>query len=395
MINNKKKYLVACSGGPDSMALLDMYKDSYELMACHINYHKRKTANRDEKIVKAYCIENNIPFIKYDYPKENKGNFQDAARVFRYKCFAKCIEKYKLDGVLVGHHLDDLLETYIMQVERKSEVTWYGLKSKTKIMDVEIIRPLLKYTKKELEKYCLDNNIVYGIDESNLTDHYKRNRIRHSTIDKMSKKEKQNLLKEINLKNKEQQKENKLVKEFIGKKHRYNYETFINFPYIKKVLRMLIKEDLSDKYLDEIIKALKSKKNVELLINDKYIFKEYGYVEIALKEDDYEYKLHSLEYKKYKYFKLKKSGTNFEGVTVSIKDFPLTIRNVRDGDFIKMRYGTKKINRFFIDNKISSVERKTWPIMLNSNGDAILVPKIGCNINHYSSKHNLFMVKLS
>lgn len=395
MINNSKKYLVACSGGPDSMALLDMYKDKYELIVCHINYHKRDTALRDEKIVKKYCKENNIPFIKFDYKEESKGNFQDAARVFRYKCFAECVFKYKLDGVLVGHHLDDLLETYIMQTQRNSEVTWYGLKPKTKIMGNNIVRPLLKYTKKELEDYCILHNVPYGIDESNLTDHYKRNRIRHSTIEKMSKKDKLILLKEIKQKNKDKQKEDKLVKEFIKSNKRYDYNTFINFPYIKKVLRVLIKEDLSDKHLDEIIKALKSKNNIELLINNKYIFKEYGYIEVMDKVVDYKYTFNSLTYKKYKYFKLAKSGTSFEGVTLSKEDFPITIRNVKDGDFIKMRYGTKKINRFFIDNKIPSADRKVWPIMFNNKGDAILVPKIGCNINHYSSKHNLFMLKLS
>ena len=395
MIKEKKNYLVACSGGPDSMALLDMYKDKYNLVVCHVNYHKRDTALRDEKLVKKYCKENNILFIKYDYKDEGSGNFQDKARVFRYKCFADCVDMYDLDGVLVGHHLDDLLETYIMQVERKSEVTFYGLKPKTKIMNVNIVRPLLKYTKKELEDYCVSKNIAYGIDESNLTDHYKRNRIRHTKIEKMSKKEKLDLLKEINSKNKEKQKEEKQVKEFIGKNHKYDYEIFINYPYIKNVLRKLIKEDLSDKYLDEIIKALKSKKNIELLINNKYLFKEYGYVEIIDKEDDYSYTFNSLVYKKYKHFKLTKKGTSFEGVTIKDDDFPIVIRNFKEGDTIKMRYGTKKINRYFIDNKIPSKDRMMWPIMFNKTGDAILVPGIGCNVNHYSPKHNIFMIKLS
>ena len=47
----KKSYLVACSGGPDSMALLDMLKDKYNLKVCHINYHKRDTAKRDENMM--------------------------------------------------------------------------------------------------------------------------------------------------------------------------------------------------------------------------------------------------------------------------------------------------------------------------------------------------------
>ncbi|MDO5440582.1 MAG: tRNA lysidine(34) synthetase TilS [Erysipelotrichaceae bacterium] len=389
----KKSYLVACSGGSDSMALLDMFKDKYNLKVCHINYHKRDTAKRDENIVRKYCKNNNIEFIKYDYKDEEKGNFQDLARVFRYKCFANCVNKYNLDGVLVGHHLDDLLETYLLQKERKSSVTYYGLKTPTIIMDVKIIRPLLKYSKKELEEYCIKNNIEYGIDESNLTDHYKRNRIRHSKIEKMSKTDKQELLKEIKYKNYVQSQENKAVRDYIKGKTKFSYDEFMTCPYIKRLLRTLIKEDLSDKHLDEIIKALKSNKNIELIIDDKCLYKEYGYIEVCDKPVDYSYTINSLEYKKYPYFKLCKKGTSFEGVTVSKQDFPLTIRNVKEGDFISMRYGTKKVSRFFIDKKIETSKRKTWPIMLNKKGIAILVPEIGCNKDHYSNKHNLYMVK--
>ena len=375
------------------MALLDMYKTKYELYACHINYHKRDTAKRDEDIVRKYCKKNNIPFIKYDYVNEHVGNFQDKARVYRYKCFAECVNKFDLDGVLVGHHLDDLLETYLLQLQRKSNVTYYGLNKQTTIMGVKIVRPLLKYTKKELEEYCIKNNVPYGIDESNLSDAYARNRIRHSKIEKMSKDEKLELLKEIKYKNYVQQQENKAVEEYVKNRTIFDYDEFMFCPYLKRLLRKLIKEDLSDKYLDEIIKALKSKKNIELTINNKCLYKEYGYIEVADKPVDYSYTIYSIEYKKYPYFKLARKGTSFEGVTLTKDDFPLTIRNVKDGDSISMRYGTKRVSRFFIDKKIRTSLRKTWPIMFNKKGIAILVPEIGCNIDHYSKNHNLYMIK--
>ena len=77
MKENKDKYLVACSGGPDSMALLDMFKDKYELYVCHINYHKRESAKRDELIVRRYCKKNRIKCFVYDYIDSDGGNFQD------------------------------------------------------------------------------------------------------------------------------------------------------------------------------------------------------------------------------------------------------------------------------------------------------------------------------
>jgi len=394
MHKDKKKYLIACSGGPDSMALLNMSKDKYEVFVCHINYHHRQTALRDEEIVKNYCLINKIPFIKFDYVDNEKGNFQDKARVFRYQCFEKCIKQYELDGVLVGHHLDDLLETYLLQIKRHSEVSYYGLKKKTKIFNVDVIRPLLKYSKKQLEDYCLKNNIPYGIDESNLTDAYQRNKIRHTKIEKMSKKDKQDLLLEINYKNYQKKEIDKLLNEFINKQNHFDYYEFMSCPYLKQLIRKLTYEDLSDKYLEEIIKALKSKKNIELKIKDKVLYKEYDYIEVWDKEVNYSYTFNSIKYQKYPYFKLSKKGSNFEGVTLDKNDFPITIRNFKEGDFIKMRYGSKKINRFFIDNKISTHQRKLWPIMFDKNGSAILVPEIGCNFNHFSIKHNAFMIKL-
>lgn len=392
MKENKEKYLVACSGGPDSMALLDMFKDKYELYVCHINYHKRESAKRDELIVRRYCKKNKIKCFVYDYIDSDGGNFQDKARVFRYERFKKCIEENNLKAVLVGHHKDDLIETYFLQLQRKSNVTYWGLNKKTKIMDVDIVRPLLKYTKNDLLNYCIKNNIEYGIDESNLEDHYLRNKIRHTRIEKMSLKEKNEIIKEINNKNKIEKLENQKVKKFIKKRDHFNYEEFMNYSNLKKLIRALTYADLSNSYLDEIIKALRSKNNQELKVKNKLIFKEYGYIEVKDKPSKYSYTFKALEYCTFDNFKLSKKGTSFEGVTVSSKDFPLTLRNYEEGDYIKMCYGTKKLNRFFIDNKISSYKRKIWPVLFNREGSAILVPGIGCDLKHYSQKHNLYIV---
>lgn len=72
-----------------------------------------------------------------------------------------------------------------------------------------------------------------------------------------------------------------------------------------------------------------------------------------------------LKKKKYSYFKLTTKGEKIQGVTISKDDFPIYIRPYKASDIIKMRYGTKRINRFFIDNKIDSRQRMIWPIMLN------------------------------
>ena len=128
----KEKILIACSGGPDSMALLDMYRSKKKVVVCHINYHKRKTAKRDENIVKKYCNKYSIPFYKFDYKNNKKGNFQKLARDFRYDCFKKVCDKEKIKVVYVAHQMDDNIETYLMQIKRNTSVNCYGIAKKEK-----------------------------------------------------------------------------------------------------------------------------------------------------------------------------------------------------------------------------------------------------------------------
>ncbi|MBQ2509839.1 MAG: tRNA lysidine(34) synthetase TilS, partial [Erysipelotrichaceae bacterium] len=171
------KYLIAVSGGPDSMALLNMAREEgLEIEVAHVNYHKRDTAKRDEKIVRSYCEQYGIPVhVKDVYPGDVKGNFQAYAREVRYAYFANLCRRYGLDGTVTAHQQDDLLETYLMQKEKKLGVEYYGLKEETRIKGVSVIRPLLDCTKEELLSYCEKKGLDYGIDESNLTDVYTRN----------------------------------------------------------------------------------------------------------------------------------------------------------------------------------------------------------------------------
>ena len=165
-------YLVAVSGGPDSMALLNMlYSQKYKLIICHVNYHKRKESNYEQQEIEKYAKEKNIPLHVLDLKdKKHEGNFQAWAREVRYHFFKKQYDFYNAKGLFVAHHEDDLLETYLMQKRRKSIVSYYGIKEENDIFGMKIIRPLLKYSKNELLNYCKQNRIFYSIDSSNLDD---------------------------------------------------------------------------------------------------------------------------------------------------------------------------------------------------------------------------------
>lgn len=394
---SKEKVLIACSGGPDSMALLDMYKDLKSVYVCHINYHKRKSANRDEKIVRDYCKKYNIPIFVYNFKNSKKGNFQKIARDYRYSKFKNICIKNNINKVFVAHHMDDHIETYLMQVKRNTDVDYYGISKYIKYEGINIYRPLLNKTKDDLLKYVIKHKIPYGIDESNYSDQYERNRIRHSVVSKMTfenKKELVNIIKKLNIDLSNRKKQCNL---FIKRNHNlYEEKQFINYKDFTLLIRTLLYKDISKSYISEIKKALKTKTNVNLLIRNKHLCKEYGHIYVYDCVKPYYYKLEDLNRKlKTNYFAVKKRGSRKSGVFVKDDDLPLTIRSYRNGDSIKMNFGTKKINRFFIDNKISSYDREIWPIVLNAKGEVILVPDIGCNFSHYSNKYNLYVLKLS
>ncbi|MCQ3907566.1 MAG: tRNA lysidine(34) synthetase TilS [Mycoplasmoidaceae bacterium] len=179
---DNKKYIIAVSGGPDSMALLDLFK-SRIVGVCHVNYHKRADSNKDAQIVINYCSDHSLPFAikdvdKKQYRTSKQHNFQALAREIRYDFFVQCAKQFKCRNLLIAHNLNDFLETAIMQENRKSLNFYYGIKPLSKYKTLTIYRPLITELKSELEKYCKLHNIAYAIDSSNATDLYERNRIR-------------------------------------------------------------------------------------------------------------------------------------------------------------------------------------------------------------------------
>ena len=93
------------------------------------------------------------------------------------------------------------------------------------------------------------------------------------------------------------------------------------------------------------------------------------------------------------FFSLSDHGRRIEGLTVSPEDFPLTVRSWQKEDEIELRYGHKKVSRFLIDRKIRRNLREIWPVIVDKNGRVIFVCGIGCDVHHYSTNQNLFVIK--
>lgn len=381
------------------MALLDMARNNCKYIeVAHVNYHKRDSAKRDENIVRAYCKKYKIKFhILNVKPEEVKGNFQAYARNVRYSYFDKICKKNNLYAVLVAHHKDDLIETYLMQMDKNLKVDYYGLASEISINGVNVIRPLLDYTKNDLIKYCVENDILYGIDESNNSNCYTRNSIRHNKVEKMSKSEKNKIVSEIKKKNKEEFKKYRIGEKLFLKKSVFDVKEFVEAPYIEYGLRSLL-GNKSDKFFNEMLRQIKSAKTYLYKGEFIWVSKEYDKVHIFMRPLEYCIKCKNMDELlkcKYYYFKISKKGKTTDTVTLSKKDFPVYIRKPLPGDKISLRFGSKKLNRFFIDNKVPIKDRLTWPVLENKNGDIVLVPQIGCDVNHYSQKPNISMIKLN
>ena len=125
---NDKKLLLGVSGGPDSMLLLNYFKDK-NIIVCHVNYCVIEDSYNDENIVREFCKKNNIKLEvlnlkNYSY----KGNFENEARKLRYEFYQKVYLENNCDFLLLAHHKDDFLETAIMQKESKRFNLYYGIK---------------------------------------------------------------------------------------------------------------------------------------------------------------------------------------------------------------------------------------------------------------------------
>ncbi|QZE12063.1 tRNA lysidine(34) synthetase TilS [Mycoplasma sp. Ms02] len=171
--------VLAVSGGPDSVFLLEKYKNE-KVVVCHVNYQKRTTSSLDQTIVEALCRRYSIPLYTLDLSNVNhQGNFQDWARKKRYDFFREIYYKTGAEALLTAHHIDDNIETYLMQKKVKKVINHYGIKKNNVVYGMNIYRPFCySKTKKQIWKEINKLGLPFAIDVSNFTDSYQRNKER-------------------------------------------------------------------------------------------------------------------------------------------------------------------------------------------------------------------------
>lgn len=181
-----KKLLLAVSGGLDSMVLMFLFQQlNYDIAIAHCNFQLRgKESDEDELFVKVKSKKLKVKsyFIQFDtenYSNANKLSIQLAARKLRYDWFYQILEEEKYDYLLTAHHLDDQLETFLINLSRGTGIE--GLTGIPAIND-KIIRPLLPFSREEILAFAEENSISWREDSSNTSTKYLRNKIRHEVI---------------------------------------------------------------------------------------------------------------------------------------------------------------------------------------------------------------------
>lgn len=392
-----KKLIVATSGGMDSMVLVHLFqKFNLNFALAHCNFQLRGAeSDGDENFVKDYAKHNNITFFvtKFDtknYSEENKLSTQVAARNLRYNWFNELLVSEKFDFVATAHHLDDQVETFLINFSRGT-----GLDGLTGIpsQNGNIIRPMLPFSRKEIENYVSENKLQWREDSSNTSDKYLRNKIRHHVIP---------VFKEIN---------ESFLQSFQNTLDHLNQEQSLVNDAVQMVYDIVVSED--NEQLKINISALLQYENYRAYLYkwlNKYGFLAwndvYNLIEaqsgkqifsekyILLKDRDFlilskkettnfeEIIIHSITEKPN--FPLKLTLCNQSDIFNQMKNvifveenkiqFPLTIRKWKEGDYFypSGMQGKKKVSKYFKDEKFTLFQKQdTW--ILESNNKIVWI----------------------
>ena len=388
-----KKLFLAVSGGIDSMVLTNLfYQLNYEITVLHCNFSLRENeSDDDENFVKSFCEIKNIPIFtqKFDTEKfalDYKLSIQLAARKLRYDWFYEQLEILKYDFIITAHHLDDRLETFLINFSRGT-----GLDGLTGIPEQndKIIRPLLPFSRQEIEEFANSNSIKWREDSSNLSNKYLRNKLRHDVIP-ILKEMQPNLLSSfentlLNLKQ---------VQSLVNDASRLIYNDVVEEVdcLVKINLKKILQLPNYQAYLYQWLSPynFKSWQDIYDLVyaqSGKQVFSE-NY--ILLKDRDFLI-LYSNDYvNETEEFQISKNqqhvkfplnvtlcrvsdisevSTNCIFVDESNLQFPIIIRKWKEGDYF-YPFGMenkKKLSKFFKDEKFSLIEKSTTWLLCSNN----------------------------
>lgn len=175
---HKEKCFISLSGGVDSMVLLDMFKkfSNTKIFALHINYNNRTESKDEASFLQKYCIDNNVDLIIHhiDNVKRNdntltRNEYEDYTKTLRYNLYSKIIQQFRLDGVYLAHHDDDVIENIFNNIMKNNHYEDLSvIKSENIINNVKILRPFIGLNKDYILDYANKFHIPYFKDTTPL-----------------------------------------------------------------------------------------------------------------------------------------------------------------------------------------------------------------------------------
>ena len=394
-ISTNSSFLIACSGGIDSIVLSELLvREGFQPALAHCNFQLRgDAADGDQKFVEKYANKHGLQFFTRNFETEQYSqqhgiSIQMAARDLRYGFFRELMDDHHFNYLLTAHHADDSLETILLNLGRGTGLP--GLSGIPPIRE-NILRPLLGLTKDAIIELANELNLEWREDASNTKTDYQRNYLRHKVISNF-KENFPGFDKSFSKTQEQLQNDNALFQELLKEKinsieTESDQHKVINIPKLMQIpgYRSLLHYWLQPcGYfdLDAILSCLKGEsgkvfanQEYTLLINrDQLILKPNSELKSEVykiyKEDQYLSEPIELELK----------TEDASGLTIpqecSIatldKDklaFPLTLRKWQKGDFffpLGMK-GRKKLSDFFNDQKLSLFDKENIWILLSGN----------------------------
>ncbi|PKO07054.1 MAG: tRNA lysidine(34) synthetase TilS [Chloroflexi bacterium HGW-Chloroflexi-3] len=435
-LTNTQPVVIAFSGGMDSVCLLNLLtKLENPIIIAHFNHGIRENADRDEQFARMYAQQLGVDFVseKSDvkvFAKENHLSLEEAGRKKRYDFLFRIARDKGAHYIAVGHHADDQVETLFMHLMRGSGLTGLaGMKEIALIpefdLDIKIIRPLLSFWRYEIEEYCAKNNLDYVVDETNFTNLYERNRIRHEILPFLNERYSglnQRLLNLANVLQSEdeliQVRLSKMWKSICLQQHprfiRLDLAELKNQPLglQRRIIRFVAfslrpeLRDLSFKNIENLLNFMNKNKTGEIDLQDSLIAlftnqevlfgsKSKDWIGLLFPQVLGQFKM---EIGKCDYLEISENWLlQFELIndlrSIQIKtenDFTvflngdkisefIILRGKKDGDKFQplgMKKGSIKLSDFFINEKVMQAAREKWPLVINSDGRIIWVPGI-------------------
>lgn len=394
-----KNLLLATSGGIDSMVMVDLFRKlPFEIAIAHCNFQLRGLESfGDQKFIQDYAQANEIPLFLTQFDTEAFANdyklsTQVAARELRYNWFYELLETKKYDYILTAHHADDNLETFLIHLVRGTGIDGLtGIPSK----NGRVIRPLLIFSRIEIEQYAIEHAIQWREDSSNASDKYLRNKIRHNLVP---------VLKELNAdflssfqKTQNFLQESKAMVEdasFLVYQQVANEKgTEIHFDLIQLKKLPNYKSYLYHWFngfgfsaWEDIYDLIDGQSGKQVFSNEFRLLKNRDFLILSpINEEDENEEYFINKNQKEVNIPINLSISRVEGIshvtnpTIFVDEdklwYPLVLRRWKEGDTFQpfgMDGKSKKLSKFFKDEKLSLIEKeKTW--LLCSDNEIVWV----------------------